>query len=250
MPGPDGLLGAPFALLSNKGARQIGTTFTGTSIDELTLTFEVDVHADTVHEFRQVNERWLRAFRSDKVGHLITWAPNGPWISIPVRKADVPQPKFKKDSSLIRSQQYLMTVVANFPYWSAPDEPAIWKDTAGAGKGKLRLRNPGDVKEWPRFIVTGPGTPSIQDGVDGPMLPLPKLEAGEVWRIDTNERRPTIVSNKRSNPWAYMRGRRFRNAIPPAHELGRPVELNVTMTGGDRTNQVLALLTPRYDFLR
>lgn len=245
-PGVSGLLGAPGELLFTEGARQEGATYTGASTGKRVIDFEVDVHADDPHTFRRINERWLRAHRREVPGHLLAWAPGFPWLTLPVRRSEVPTPKFHKDPSLISAQQYAMQWVAEKPYLTSPDETAMWTDKGGASSGALRLRNPGDIKGWPRFIITGPCKPSIQDGPGGPMIPLPKIERGEVWRIDTYERKPTIVSNLRTNPWAYMQGRRFRNSIPP----GATVDLKVQTTGGDRTNSVLAVLTPRYDFVR
>ncbi|QOH59883.1 phage tail family protein [Rhodococcus rhodochrous] len=245
-PGPKGLLGAPRELIFTEGARQEGATYTGNTVGKRTVDFEVDVHADSVHQFRRINERWLRAHRADKPGHLLSWSPGGPWLALRVRRGDVPMPKWNKDPTLLRSQQYAMQWVAERPFFEAPVEDALWTDKGGASTGKLILPNRGDVEAWPRFVITGPGTPLIQDGPGGPMMPLPKLERGEIWRIDTYNRKPTIVSNLRTNPWAYMRGRRFRNPIP----AGETASLAVSMTGGDRTNSILAVLTPRYDWFR
>ncbi|SLG40458.1 Bacteriophage protein [Mycobacteroides abscessus subsp. abscessus] len=244
MPGPKGLWGAPKDLIFTEGARQEGATYTGESVHRRVVDFEVDVHADTPHQFRRLNEQWLRAHQTREFGHLLTWAPMGNWMALRVRKGEVPVPKWPKDSSLICSQQYMMQWIAEKAYFEGPDETSLWQDKGGASTGKLCLRNPGHLPGWPRYIITGPGQPFIQDGPGGPMIDLPKLDPGEIWRVDTYERKPTIVSSKRTNPWAYMRGRRFRRSIPP----GRSVELNVSMRGGDRTNQILAVLTPRYDW--
>lgn len=242
LPGPTGLDGAPTQLLWREGARQEGATYTGAVVSKREIDIEVDVWGATVRQFRERNQAWMAALSYRERGWLMTWNTFNGWRYLRVRLAEPPEGRARHDPALLRSNQYAITLAADEPYWLGLQEKSLWTNKSGSGAGSLIVRNPGGLPAYPSFVVAGPGKPWIQDGPEGPRIHMPQMSPGEWWYIDTHPRTIDIVSTKNTNPMALMKGKRFRG-IYPAHTSTR---IDVGVTGGSLTSQIMVLTTPRY----
>ncbi|NKS29207.1 phage tail protein [Rhodococcus hoagii] len=248
--GPSGLLFPDMDLLWTEGARQEGATYRDTVIPkrEIDLVAQVGFEGDK-HLYHRVFDAWMRDWSSRQRGHLGVWTTYAGWRWLRVRLGGAPQPQFGKDPALSGTCDFDMTVIADDPLWSSFERDGLWKNTSGVGVGSLRIPNPADEVAWPRFYMPGPGVYEIQDGENGPMIPVPALQAGETLKIDTHPRRPTArvysaaTGENGRNVWALLKGQRWRRPLQPWSST----VINCTVTGGNAESQVFCLAGPRFE---
>ena len=246
---PTGLEFPPIELLWSEGAREMGSTY----LDTVNTRREVDIQAQisgrSIRDFRQKNDVWWKSWSTRKEGHLCVYTRFNGWRWLAVRLGGAPEPLFNKDPALIRAGDYDMTIVAGDPLWNTFREKFLWKNTSLAGAGYIKIRNASPHEIRPKFYMPGPGIYSIQDGVDGPMIEMPLLEAGETLSIDTHGQRPTVRISSLTKPndtltgMKLLKGKRFRNPIQPWNTS----TIKVAVDGGNAQSQVYSIAGPRFD---
>ncbi|QBI96256.1 minor tail protein [Mycobacterium phage Patt] len=115
-----------------------------------------------------------------------------------------------------------MSIDAPYPFFAKRALSATWEasqddvDEHGVAHGTIRIANRGTWRSYPKFLVKGAGEVTIQDGVEGRMIPLPKLyaEDGAYMMVDTDPTRKTIVTEKDpvdSQVYKYLRNSQLLN---------------------------------------
>lgn len=119
---PEGVAGlhSPFNQLSNKGARQVGVTYTDTVYDPGMMTMKVMATARDRGRLRPVISQWMAAWPPEQAGTLSWVTPDsGQWVAN-VRLAKAAPDKLDYNPG-VRSQKFTWSVVNNNALWYGPD---------------------------------------------------------------------------------------------------------------------------------
>lgn len=110
----------------------------------------------------------------------------------------------------------LMTVVADDPFWYAPDE--LYGVTVnGTATIPVLLANPTSNPVYPIWVLEAPGKWTIPDwSPEKPNreIPLPEIYGNSHIVVDTDPAARQLMSVNQDPVWARMNGVRFRNALP------------------------------------
>lgn len=183
-------------------------------------------------QYRRLEQAWWRAWSPKQDGFLGCYTRTHGWRWLRVRLAEEPKTPFEIDPTAFDNNfmQWDMVIVAAQPFWTKKMLTAQWVNTADTatplaslqdiiqnlinqflgdvllgmggplqpgidvGEGYLRLMNNGDQEAWPKFLVSSPGRAWIQDGANGPMIPLPVLSDSDGYcLVDTDPMARTLT---------------------------------------------------------
>jgi hypothetical protein len=174
---------------------------------------------------------------------------------IPVRLDRATSSAIDFDPGLTGHKLYLMTLVADDPYWRGDDVVETWSFTGGStnfyagpytlspsgGFGAGIVTNPGDVPAWPKFRITGPCSSALIT-VDGHTIALPNpIPAFSSIYIHTDP--PDVFGDFLESRWHEMTGARDFAPVP----VGAAVEVTVNLTSPAAGAAATMTITPRYE---
>ncbi|QDF15391.1 minor tail protein [Gordonia phage Mollymur] len=246
---PDRFYMPDMELLWLEGARQDGAKYQDTVLSKREIDIEVQITGKTPAEFRERNDRWWRAWSTRIPGTLAVWTATAGWRWIRVRLAGNVDTKWGKDPALIKACDYDMTMAADDPLWRSFKSKAHWQNTAGTGSGILQFKNWADHVAHPEYVMPGPGIYSIQDGPNGDLIELPRIEYGQTLRLDTH---PLRLILRMYDHTTGMDGRSFWRKMKQARRFRNPIEgwstadIRVGVAGGGTESQIYGVLTPRH----
>lgn len=127
------------------------------------------------------------------------------WLQVLKGKGAVSGGATKHSPTAFGNNAELWNIVAHAPYpmYAKRALTATWKSSAelvtagdGVAHGKIAIANRGTWRNHPKFIITGRGNVSIQDGIGGKMVKLPEFydSDGAFMMVDTDPTRQTIVT--------------------------------------------------------
>lgn len=181
-------LGGIFTHLDNQGARQDGATWQDAMFDVAEYDMVLEVSSPSTKNFRSVKRAWTEAWSPRRLGTLSWWTPDmGEWWC-----------KVRHGKPTPDSLGYVRTRRQKFT-WTARNDDAFWMSqdsvaTSGTDtSGFLGLSNIGDQEGWPRYLLYGPGTFTIGDGVGGSSIVFGPLADGQIVLLTTLPRLRSIV---------------------------------------------------------
>jgi hypothetical protein len=237
-------LHAPFVHIDQQGAHQDGVDNIGTAYNAAEMDFDLTAFGNSPAELRRVWRQWLSGWDPETPGRL-TWFTTdlGEWWR-DLRFLQEPRDAIALGG--VSSQKISWAARADFPFWVSFDSTSRFDPPTGSSQDFLPLTNRGDRKGWPRYIIQGPGTITLNDnGSSARQISIP-LHAGEVVLITTLPNRRTVKElNTGANLYPRLVGR-FSTPVPAA-KAGKPqeVHVSVTVTGAVAgQTSIVASLTP------
>jgi hypothetical protein len=241
---------APFKMIDQVSARQDGATWMDTVWDPLELDFTVRIFGQTPVQYRQVQRGWMDAWDPKLQGKLVWFSRySGEWF-VWLRLLKEPSEQLKLAPAMQTSLALTWTARADIPFWQSFDSTSslvasnatTLTNPLGGAHNFAPLWNRGDQSAWPRYILQGPGTFTIADGLTPGVVTFGPLVAGQTALIATlPSKRSVIDLTSGANLYPLMKGR-FDNPLP-ASPVGAHIAVTVTGAATSVT-QVNASLTP------
>lgn len=156
--------------------------------------------------YRMIEASWWNSWSRTVPGFLgsFTRTHGFRWLSVVLGEA--PSTPIEMDPVGLgnNTRETNMIVHAPLPYYSKRALTTAWtSNTAdvtkfGHASGILHIPNRGtwELGAWPKFLIQGTGTATVQDGVGGPTVKLPEMFAsdGSYMLVDTDPTKQTIVT--------------------------------------------------------
>lgn len=229
---------------------------------EVTLRIMVGT-GETGMDWRELDRAWWKSVSRDNVGLLDVVLEDTTHRYIPLRLAKATQSEIDFDPALTGYRLYLVTLVADDPYFRGDDITETWMFTTagedfygGSGGGGLgppyyispsgdfgeaMVTNPGDVPAWPRWRVTGPNSGAMLT-VDGHSIAVP-VALPALGSIYVHTEPPDVFGDFLESRWDAMTGVFDPVGVP----VGATVPVTAQVTGPGSGAQVTMTITPRYE---
>lgn len=192
----------PFELLLSEGAYEFGATVERVNVLKRDINLGVDIgrHNPPLsnYQYRMAESRWWDGQDENRDGWLGVYTRYSGWRWLRVRPAktvDTAQPRdpvYAGNNFATWSINWL----AGKPYYS---KPSLWKTfqcSYSKREDVITLANRGDLQTYGQFIVSAPGTATIEDGVSGRMVELPELVTSDGYTLcDTDPDARTLTAS-------------------------------------------------------
>lgn len=229
---------------------------------EITLRLKVGSGV-TGLSWREVDRAFWRTISRDNPSFLAVHLEDASSRYLAIRLDRATQATIDFDPALTGYQLYLVTVVAEDPYWKGTDVVQAWTFaaagenfyggaaggglgppyvlSASGGFGEAMVTNSGDVPAWPRWKVTGP-CDSATLTVDGHTIALPLGVPAMTSRyIDTDP--PDVYGDVLESRWSEMTGAVDFWPVP----VGATVPVTAQLGNPSAAAAVTMTITPRYE---
>lgn len=238
-----GLYDPEVKVVSRSPANRPGTRYVSHRVVERTVVFKVSIeHEDRAGcTWRERDARWRRLWAYDDYAVIRVVTDEGE-RSLRARLQEIEVPH-DLDPHVNEVNDVIMTVVADDPFWYAPDEIHTVVVNGSATIPVLRA-NPTENPVFPVWVLEAPGRWSVPDWSPqdpGKMVPLPEVGAGSHLVVDTDPAARQLQTVKDDPVWARMNGVRFRNWLGPY--TGR-VDFKVTVDSAEPRTAQLRLRRP------
>lgn len=237
--GLGGIWEAPRRLVKIETARLPGSIPVTVRIEEMLIDFTTIVQGRDSVEWQAWNRRIhdLLSFTHDSplVVQTLPWGVR--WM--PVRRRAAHEAEIVEDPTFGLSQVWDWQLVGHDPDWRSRDLTADWTNKAGTGRGNLRVAYRGDRPSFPKWTGLGPDW-NVQE-FGGAWNPLPRMQAGEQWKVDAHPLSTQLMSNLDDRKWLQLQ-RGFSSSVTETGEYVLGVECS-----GPATAKVQLRLEQRYD---
>jgi hypothetical protein len=217
----------------------------------------------TGRTWRDLKQQFLRSMSPEMPGRLLVQSDSGGVRYLDCRLDSAPDPLPATDPGLQGFLLQPVTLVSDSAFWSGLDvtrsflydvQPVnYYSGAAGVGGSVVTIsrasqlssatvNNPGDHEVFPRWTLTGPGTPTF--GVGEQATTLPPLNAGDVIMVDTDPTRATVVNGLGQSVFRTVRARNF--SVPLPSGLNVPLHLNIN-GGAYMTSGITVAFTPLFN---
>lgn len=155
--------------------------------------------------YLMIADAWRQSWSETVPGYLGCFNRVHGWRWIQVLKGQGDKGPMKFSPAAFSNNAEMQNLIAHAPYpmYAKRSLTATWKSSAesvtageGVARGTIAIANRGTWRAHPKFIITGAGKVSIQDGIGGKMVPLPEFydSDGEYMTVDTDPTRQTITT--------------------------------------------------------
>jgi hypothetical protein len=200
-----GAYGLPFEHLFTETAYQEGATYERSNILKRVISLGVMLGGPkySMHAFRMIETNWWNAWPHNQPGWLGAKTMFGGWRWAKVMLAEPTKGSVRTDPAAHKNNLVTtdMQIVAAVPWYCKPMLYTTWKPHAdtitalGRDTETIAIANRGHMPVSPLFLVGGPGTAHVQDGMLDRMVRLPKLiESDGYGLVDTNESARTLTA--------------------------------------------------------
>jgi hypothetical protein len=202
-PNVQNLIDAPVKTLWVPGP--FGERYVGKRVQRRELVFSVQVHDDDPDMWAEIDARWRWAWDYDEEATMVVTTSDGR-RSINLRLLEQPKPYDQKDPHITADNPVVMTVAAEFPYWTEEPEVVQWESSKASDQTTFQVANKGDVPVWLRWTLTAPGVWTLPDfswgndmfsrAIDDAerTVDVPALVSGEHVVVDSDPRKQTIIA--------------------------------------------------------
>ncbi len=240
---------ATFKMIDQQSARQDGATWLDTVWEPLELDFTVHIFGNSPSGFRAQQAGWMNSWDPKLTGKLVWWSRSSAERWLWLRLLKEPSDQIKLASAMIGTQAYTWAARADVPFWQSFDSVSslvassstTLSSSVGGANNFLPLWNRGDQASWPRYIIQGPGTFTLGDGLSTGSVVFGPLKVGQIALITTLPSIRAVTDLNGNNLYPLMQGR-FDNPIP-ASPTGIHIPCTVTGATANLT-QINASLTP------
>lgn len=266
--GVEGLHLPKFRQWTRQSPAVAGQTFAGSIAEPRTVVLPLLVFQDaSSSDWVDHDRKFWRSLHPAREGTL-TVSPAGIGYRRSLRCRLVPEDhSFALDPAFAQWAQYVVTLVADQPFWAGPPVQGGWIGTggdefyeetgphlvniaSGYTTADASIKNDGDEDAWPVWTIIGPAT-SAHVGVGDNVLEIPfEVEAGKAVVIDTDPRVQTAIEYD----YTEVPGGYFQNPVDRTADLtgsvdfaaipaGGRVPINIAITGG---GTIRVKVTPLY----
>jgi hypothetical protein len=206
--GLEGAYHLPFEDLITESAYQMGATYERSNITKRVIDMGVIIggkHSPTSHAYRMAENNWWDAWPHDEFGWLGCHTMLGGWRWARVKLAEKVNTSMKQDPTAHNNKVLVhnLKFLAPKPWWAKRTVTESWTPhietiiANGVDEETITLANRGNLPSPPLFLVQGPGTAWIQDGMTSRMVELPVLSADDGYiLVDTDPGNRTITGSK------------------------------------------------------
>ncbi|WNM68310.1 minor tail protein [Mycobacterium phage Tierra] len=225
----EGVMQPEFEILYSEGAYTIGAKPERVNYKKRTISLGVVIqpngNAERVEEpnpfsYRFIEDSWWSSLSETVPGFLGSFTRTHGWRWLAVILAEASKTALSIDPTAHdnNSQQYNIVLHAPWPFYAKRTLSKSWQADLtnlvandGVAQGLIQIPNRGTWESWPKYMVTGHGQVSIQDGNEGPIVKLPKFYStdGSYMLVDTDPTKRTITTEKDpvdEQIYKYLRG--------------------------------------------
>jgi hypothetical protein len=251
------------------GQRYLGSVYNARDVI-LPVVLGDPTGATTGAAWQALDDAWWQSLSPELPGTLTVTSSTGA-RSLQCRLGAAADPVFLTDPAASGVASYVLTLEADNPFWTGPDEVSTYSlpatataqpyyggsggggfgppfyISAGSSLAAATVDNPGDRPAYAKFLFSGPGQPTFSIG--SYTTTLPTLTDGQQVLIDTNPLAANAVVDVTgggpSNFWPLMGAHDFWHAIP-ARTTGYPIPLSFA-GGAYPDSTVTVTVTPLYN---
>ena len=202
----------PFDQVITEGAYQLGATVERTNVNKRTISFGVMIGGGNPplshYQYHMAEDRWWAGQDENRDGWLGVYTRFSGWRWIRVRPAKTVDTAMRQSPVAYGNNfaQHDVTWVAATPYYAKPALYKTWyaanaliddDRNPNAGEGIITLANRGDLDSYAKFLVSSPGTATVQDNLSDRLVELPELVVADgTVLVDTDPIQRTLTSSK------------------------------------------------------
>lgn len=155
--------------------------------------------------YRLIEDSWWSSWSESVPGFLgsFTRTHGWRWLKVTLGEATKTTMSIDPVAHGNNSMTWNMTLHAPQPFYSKRPLTRTWNANAdtmrdGASEGIIKIANRGTWESWPKYLITGHGTVTIQDGTEGRMVTLPRFYPtdGSYMMVDTDPTKRTITTER------------------------------------------------------
>lgn len=157
--------------------------------------------------YRLIEDQWWQSWSETVPGFLGCFTRTHGWRWLKVLLAEATKTAISIDPVAHGNNAMMWNMAIDAPWpmyakrsltkkWSTKPHPdAMYR---GPYDGHIKIANRGTWLSWPKYLITGTGDVSVQDGNEGKMVRLPRFYAddGKFMLIDTDPTKRTVTTQK------------------------------------------------------
>lgn len=155
--------------------------------------------------YRLIEDSWWSSWSETVPGYLGSFTRTHGWRWLQVTLGEASKTVVSLDPVAHGNNVMVwnMTLHAPWPLYSKRSLTKKWSATVdslrdGRCEGLIKIANRGTWESWPKYLITGHGDVTIQDGTEGKMVALPTFYSsdGSYMLVDTDPTQRTITTEK------------------------------------------------------
>lgn len=156
--------------------------------------------------YRLIEDAWWSSWSESVPGYLgsFTRTHGWRWLKVTLGEASKTSVSIDPVAHGNNSMQWNMVVHAPWPFYAKRSLTKTWKadldlmNADGVCQGIIKIANRGTWESWPKYLITGHGDVTIQDGTEGKIVALPRFfpTDGSFMLVDTDPTKRTITTEK------------------------------------------------------
>jgi hypothetical protein len=153
--------------------------------------------------YRLIEDQWWQSWSETQPGFLgsFTRTHGWRWLQVTLGEATKTTVSIDPVGNGNNTMVWNMTLHAPQPMFSKRALTRKWTSslsTTGVTDGIIKIANRGTWPAWPKYLVTGHGDVTVQDGNEGKIVKLPRFYSsdGDFMLIDTDPTKRTITTQK------------------------------------------------------
>lgn len=233
----EGVLQPDFEIRYSSGPYMIGETAERVDYKKRVMNFGSVINPNGNAErdqepdfwnFHSIMQQWAASWSETVPGFLGCFTRMGGWRFLPVISGEATKTTLSIDPAAHRNNGLTLNQVAHAP-WPLYAKKALtrsWKASPdqvgedGIARGTIPIANRGTFRSYPKYLVRGTGTATVQDGIGGRQITLPRLyeDDGAYMLVDTDPTKRTITTEKEpvdSELYRYMRNAQLLQVLLP-----------------------------------
>jgi hypothetical protein len=213
----EGAMHVPFDIKYSEGAYLIGAQPERVDyqkrIISLGVVIQPNLNAERKEEpnpfsYRLIEDSWWQSWSEEVPGYLGTFTRTHGWRWLRVVLGEASKTAVSMDPVAHNNNlmQWNMVLHAPDPFYAKRSLTRTWKASldnyqaaSDTCEGTIKIANRGTAPAaWPKYLITGHGQVTIQDGTGGKQVTLPKFfpDDGAFMMIDTDPTKRTVVTEK------------------------------------------------------
>lgn len=239
----EGFYDPEISVNSRSVSNRPGTQYISHRVLERRVIFKVTIANDDGpgNTWRERDARWRKLWSYDRYTEVRVVTDEGE-RTLKARLEEI-EVDTNIDPHVQSATDVIMTIVADDPFWYAPDETFNVTVNRTATIPVL-IANPTSNPIFPVWVLEAPGEWEIPDWSPeepGKTVRLPEIRGSSHLVVDTDPMARQLISAAGDPVWARMNGVRFRNAIPG---YTRELDLEVSVDASGPREVQLRLKRP------
>ena len=232
----DGVMQPEFEIKYSEGPYLIGATAERVDykkrVINLGVVVQPNLNAERPEEpnpwsYRIIEDSWWQSWSESEPGFLgsFTRTHGWRWLKVTLGEASKTTMSIDPVAHGNNMMQWNMTLHAPWPFYAKRPQTRTWQATpnvdaeyAGVYDGIIKIANRGTWESWPKYLITGHGDVTIQDGTEGRMITLPRFypSDGAFMMVDTDPTKRTITTEQDpvdEQIYKYLRNSQLLNIL-------------------------------------